>query len=173
MAGATGSTGNDGAAGNTGNTGATGIGMTGATGSQGPTGATGSGGATYRTFTFTGLRVYLLASGPAADVAAINCAFTGGNSVTFSNVGAAILISATAQLDVNTNTTPEFDFYYPEPNGNTTLATSAFPLCAQYTAAGAIGTGLTAWTVINTSGVMRVYKTGEVANTAYTVRIQF
>jgi hypothetical protein len=117
--------------------------------------------------------LWLFALGNSTDVNNITCTLSGGNTVTFGNVsGTAQLMWATLDLVANANSTTSLSFVYPEPNGQTALATSAFPMMFYYSAAGAVQP-VSGFTLSNSSGTLTYIKTGLVANTAYFFRLNF
>jgi hypothetical protein len=179
--GLTGATGPAGAAGPTGPTGPTGSqGVTGPTGPQGPTGATGpqgpagaSGSIVSRSIVFSsGARARLSAFGSQADLNNASVVFSGGNTVTISNVSNLKLHEMTVSYDASINATTSFSILYPEPNGETLLKMSQFSIMQRFNDAG-VWQLSNAMFHENNAGIMAVGQNSLTANAAAFFKIHF
>lgn len=98
--------------------------------------------------------------------------FTGGNTLTISSMNAFKLQQITVIYDANVNATTSFNFVYPEPNGQTSNATTQYPIVSYWNnATPSVIQSNTNWNVSNSSGTLTVQKTGLVANTAAVFKI--
>lgn len=183
-AGAQGPQGPQGAQGPTGPAGAAGPvgvagpqGPVGATGPQGPTGPTGPAGASgsivSRLVEFSsGARARLSAFGSQADLNNVSIVFSGGNTVTISNVSNLKLHEMTVSYDASINATASFSILYPEPNGETLLKMSQFSILQRFNGSGV-------WQLSNTifhennAGIMTVGQLSLTENAAAFFKIHF
>lgn len=131
--------------------------------------------AQYVNFTLSGYTASLQVYGTASDANSITAAISGvdTNILTLSNLGPSIvLLNITVQQELNANPGTSFSIVYPEPTGQQTLATSAFPLWSRYQATGSITTA-TSTSLSNSSGTMTAQITGLTANTAFFFKLIF
>jgi hypothetical protein len=156
--------------------GATGVqGATGVAGSQGATGVGGGGSSAslqYVNYTFTGFTASLQVYGTSAAASSISAVLSGGNTLTLSNIGGCVLTNITVQQEASANTTATFSIVYPEPSGQTSLTTSAFPYWMRYQSTGSITTA-TSTALSNSSGTLTAEITGLSASTAYYFKLIF
>jgi len=146
----------------------------------GPTGPTGSGGGGKSLYTAGtsissgngNVQIDAFADNQ-TDVDNISVILTGGNVLAISNVAAGVRLHAvTVSINSAVNTATNFSIQYPEVNGQTTLATTQFPMFIFFNA-GAVIQAMTNITISNTSGTVQMQKTSLTANTAYYFRMQF
>jgi len=110
--------------------------------------------------------------GTQSDLNNATITFTGGNTLTVSNLNAFKLQQITVIYNSNVNSTSQFNFVYPEPNGQTSSTYTQYPIVSYWNnASPSVIQSNTNWNVSNSSGILTVQKTGLVSNTAAVFKI--
>ena len=110
--------------------------------------------------------------GTQSDLNNATITFTGGNTLTVSNLNAFKLQQITVIYNANVNSTSQFNFVYPEPNGQTSSTYTQYPIVSYWNnASPSVIQSNTNWNVSNSSGILTVQKTGLVSNTAAVFKI--